>query len=127
MFLGPLIVIIALVVTFWVFLNIKKQRRMKDELERNQEDLFFKSSTEVEGSDESNYPDRRGEYKESPSFSGDYTQQTSALQDRSDMRMRPPGADDLEMADLKQRSNEVANELAREKPTIPRVEPYIEG
>lgn len=45
------------------------------------------------------------------------------------MRMRPIGTEDVEMVDLKKRSAEMQAEFARsqEKPTIPRVEPYLEG
>lgn len=43
-FLGPLFVIIAILVAFVIFLYMKQNKRMKEELERNQEDLFLSGS-----------------------------------------------------------------------------------
>lgn len=102
---------------------------MKDELEKNQEDLFFKSSTEVDGGKGESEDDYDNGYQESPSFSHQYSQGTNAFQDRSDMRFRPSGGENVELADLKKRTAEVAAELGQREQTggIPRVEPYIEG
>lgn len=45
------------------------------------------------------------------------------------MRFRPSGGENVELADLKKRTAEVAAELGQREQTggIPRVEPYIEG